>query len=377
VAKRLGFFWRHRRRVVVLAALLWITALTVGQVLGGGRLVVVPWLALGPLAASLVVPWVETAVVAVAAVTAVALLSASAHDLASGLGVVRVVGSAALAGFAVFGARVRVQRERRIRAMTQIATVAQTAIQHPAPAQVGGLALASRYVSASADALVGGDLFDVVATDRGARIIVGDVRGKGLPAVHIAASVLSAFRHIAPLAGSGLDEVARRIEAAITPGLDLEDFVTAVLCDVRADGRLDVVLCGHPAPLKLVAGRDPIAVGRHESPPLGLGVEVEIESATLRPAERLLLFTDGLIEARGPDGRFFDLPHEARSLAPHGPASVDALDRDLERLLGRVRHHAGGIVHDDLAVLLLQPLPRLEPAVVHSGSALAPPRGRL
>src|SRR4051812_1012563 len=219
VAKRLGFFWRHRRRVVVLAALLWITALTVGQVLGGGRLVVVPWLALGPLAASLVVPWVETAVVAVAAVTAVALLSASAHDLASGLGVVRVVGSAALAGFAVFGARVRVQRERRIRAMTQIATVAQTAIQHPAPAQVGGLALASRYVSASADALVGGDLFDVVATDRGARIIVGDVRGKGLPAVHIAASVLSAFRHIAPLAGSGLDEVARRIEAAISPGL--------------------------------------------------------------------------------------------------------------------------------------------------------------
>jgi sigma-B regulation protein RsbU (phosphoserine phosphatase) len=170
--------WRRRRELVVLACLLWVALLSTGQALRpGSRLVVVPWLALGPLAASLVVSWPATALVAGAAVFAVAFLSGFVvGDLDTGPGFVRVLGSSALAGFAVFGAHVRTQREQRIRAMTQIATVAQTAIQHPVPAQVAGVALASRYVSASADALVGGDLFDVVATEHGARIIVGHPR---------------------------------------------------------------------------------------------------------------------------------------------------------------------------------------------------------
>jgi phosphoserine phosphatase RsbU/P len=342
---------------VIAAALLWIALLTVGQVLTRGRLVVVPWLALGPLAVSLVAARRATALVAVAAVSAVALLSGVVgHDLGTGVGFVRVVGSTALAAFAVFGAQIRVQREQRIRAMTRIATVAQTAIQHPVPAQVAGVALASRYVSASADALVGGDLFDVVATDRGARIIVGDVRGKGLPAVHTAAAVLSAFRHTAPLGGIDLDEVVHLIEASILPGLEPEDFVTAVLCDVQADGRVDLVLCGHPAPLRIARGRDPMPVGEYESPPLGLGVTAMVETARLHPGQRLLLFTDGLVEARREDGRFFDLLTEARALEPHGPSPADTLDADLERLLGRLREHVGGIVTDDLAVLLVQPL---------------------
>jgi phosphoserine phosphatase RsbU/P len=356
--------WQRRRAAVVVAALLWVALLTGGQLLAPGkRLVVVPWLALGPLAASLVVAWPATALVAGAAVLAVALLSRSVNDLTTNLGLVRVAGSAALASFAVFGARVRTQRERRIRAMTQIATVAQTAIQHPVPARVAGLALASRYVSASADALVGGDLFDVVATEHGARIIVGDVRGKGLPAVHTAAAVLSAFRHTAPLASIRLDEVAGRIEEAISPDLEPEDFVTAVLCDVHTDGRLDLLLCGHPAPLKLSVGRDPVPVGCEVSPPFGLGVAGRVATTTLEPGERLLLFTDGLIEARGSDGRFFDLSTEARALEPRGPSSVDTLDSDLERLLVRVRQHVGGVVSDDLAVLLVQPLPRSATAV--------------
>ena len=363
VTTALSAVWRRRRELVVLTCLLWVALLTLGQALRtGSRLVVVPWLALGPLAASLVVSWPATALVAGAAVGAVALLSFIVGDLDTGPGLIRVLGSGALAGFAVFGAHVRTQREQRIRAMTQIATVAQTAIQHPVPAQVAGVALASRYVSASADALVGGDLFDVVATDHGPRIIVGDVRGKGLPAVHTAAAVLSAFRHTAPLARISLDEVARRIEWSITPDLEPEDFVTAVLCDVHTDGRLDIVLCGHPAPLKLVAGGDPVPVGEDVSPPLGLGIAPSMATATLKPGERLLLFTDGLIEARGRDGRFFDLMSEARVLQPREDASAGSLDEDLERLLGRVRQHVGGIIGDDLAVLLAEPLSAAEGA---------------
>jgi sigma-B regulation protein RsbU (phosphoserine phosphatase) len=90
---------------------------------------------------------------------------------------------------------------------------------------------------------------------------------------------------------------------------------------------------------------------------LGLGVTAALTTATLEAGERLLLFTDGLIEARAGDGRFFDLTSEARALEPRGPSSVNTLDADLERLLVRVRQHVGGVVSDDLAVLLVQPLP--------------------
>jgi serine phosphatase RsbU (regulator of sigma subunit) len=131
---------------------------------------------------------------------------------------------------------------------------------------------------------------------------------------------------------------------------------------------LDLLLCGHPAPLKLAAGSDPLPVGRDVSPPFGLGVDGTVATATLEPGERLLLFTDGLIEARAGDGRFFDLTSEARALEPRGPSSVETLDADLERLLLRVRQHVGGVVSDDLAVLLVQRLPQ-------TAAAAPEPRG--
>ncbi|WP_244308088.1 PP2C family protein-serine/threonine phosphatase [Kineococcus rubinsiae] len=348
---------RRREAVVLALAIAWVLVLGGAQATVSGRLVVVPWLALGPLAASLVLTWRRTAVVAVLSVLAVALLSLRVGDPFLWAGAIRILGSAALAGFAVFGASVRAQREQRIRAVTEIATVAQTAIQHPVPTLVAGLALASRYVSASADALVGGDLYDVVATEQGVRVIVGDVRGKGLPAVHTAAAVLSAFRHTAPLPAARLDDVARAVEQAVLARLGPEDFVTAVFCDVHPDGRLDVVLCGHPSPLRLTAGCAPVAVGEHRSPPLGLGLDVRVETATLGEGERLLLFTDGLVEARSSDGEFFDLTSQLSLLAPREPVTPQSLETDLDRLLGAVRGHVGGVVGDDLALLLLQHVP--------------------
>jgi serine phosphatase RsbU (regulator of sigma subunit) len=341
----------------VAATLAWVVLLGVGQLLLGGRLVVVPWLALGPLAASLVARWRPTAVVAAASVLVVALLSARTGDLGTAQGVIRVVGSAFLAGFAVLSASVRVRREERVRRVAQVAAVAQTAILHPVPAQVGGVVMASGYVSATTDALVGGDLYDVVAVGAGVRIVVGDARGKGLDALHTSAAVLSAFRHAAPQASVGLDEVARSIEAAIAPRLSAEDFVTAALCEIRPGGRLDVVLCGHPAPLRLRPGSSPEEVGSHPGPPLGLGVDPRVESATLEPGDRLLLYTDGMVEARDAHGRFFDLEAAAAWLSDGPAASASTLDERLRQLFARVRAHVGGTLTDDVAALLVEPVP--------------------
>ena len=340
----------------LVVAVAWVVALVTGQLLVGGRLSVVPWLALGPLLASLVLTWRWTAVAAAATVLGVCLISADAGDLGTGQGLVRVAGVTALAAFAVLSSLVRVRREEQVARVAQVAVVAQAAILHPVPARVGTLAMASRYVSATSDALVGGDLYDVVSTARGVRVIVGDARGKGLGALQTSAAVLSAFRHAAPRPDLALDDLAREIERAVAPALSAEDFVTAVLCELAPDGRLDLVLCGHPSPLRLVPGRTPEELGSRPGPPLGLGVDPVVESTTLHSGQRLLLYTDGVIEARDPAGRFFDLPAAASQLGSQGPVSETALDDALEQLMAQVRTHVGGTLTDDVAALLAEPL---------------------
>ena len=344
----------HLAALVVAVA--WVVALVVGQLLAGGRLSVVPWLALGPLVASLVLTWRLTSVASAVTVLGVCLISADAGDLGTGQGAIRVAGVTALAAFAVISAVVRVQREERVRRVAQVAVIAQTAILHPVPARVGDLVMASRYVSATTDALVGGDLYDVVATGRGVRMIIGDARGKGLGALQTSAAVLSAFRHAAPRPDLALDDLAREIERALAPGLATEDFVTAVLVDLAPDGRLDLVLCGHPSPLRLTPDAPPEELGCRPGPPLGLGVDPVVESTTLHPGQRLLLYTDGVIEARDRSGRFFDLAGAAAGMRWAGPASAVALDDALEELMGHVRAHVGGTLTDDVAALLAEPL---------------------
>jgi hypothetical protein len=368
---------RRAAGLALVAALVWTAVLVLGQHEIGGRLVVVPWLALGPLAVSLAAAWGATGIAAVVSVLAVVLLSSSGgtRDLDTATGVVRVLGSASLAGFAVLSSVVRVRREARVRRVAEVAAVAQAAILHPVPARVGSAVMASRYVSATTDALVGGDLFDVVPVGRGVRIIVGDARGKGLAALHTSAAVLSAFRHDAARAELGLDDLAHRVEDAVAGGLGVEDFVTAVLCELHPDGRFDVVLCGHPRPLKLVPGRPPEEIGSHAGPPLGLGVDPRVETTQLHPGERVLLFTDGLVEARDARGRFFDLLAAAPALTGPSPAAAPgagALDVAPERFFQRVRHHVGGTLTDDVAVLLVEPVvdPTTQPLVVSGADEL-------
>src|SRR5512132_3064105 len=88
----------------------------------------------------------------------------------------------------------RIQHERLLLRVTRIAEVAQRTILRPVPPRMGRVALAVRYLSATEDALVGGDFYEVAVTRHGLRVLVGDVKGKGLEAVQLAALVLTGFR---------------------------------------------------------------------------------------------------------------------------------------------------------------------------------------
>ena len=113
---------------------------------------------------------------------------------------------------AVALAGVRRRGEERLAQMTAIAQAAQLALLPPLPPQLTGISIAARYRPATPGAWAGGDLYAIIPTGHGIRVIIGDVRGHGPDAVPLARHVLSAFRRSAA-AAPALDQVAQRQSA--------------------------------------------------------------------------------------------------------------------------------------------------------------------
>src|ERR1700692_668974 len=99
-----------------------------------------------------------------------------------------------LAAFAVVNSVLRTAAQRRLSQVRAVARVAQSALLREVPATVTAGRMASRYVSAAAEARVGGDLLEVVSHGDHSRWLIGDTRGKGLPAVRLASVAMTSFR---------------------------------------------------------------------------------------------------------------------------------------------------------------------------------------
>ncbi|WP_407562490.1 PP2C family protein-serine/threonine phosphatase [Streptomyces sp. 184] len=317
---------------------------------------------------------------------------------------IAVIGATAL-GLVV--QTVRVDRETRLARAQRIADVVQRALLPVPPGRVGPFDVAASYASASRDAQVGGDLYDVVDAGSGLRAVIGDVRGKGLPAVRISGGALGVFRAVAH-DERDLPLIARRMEHSVLREAGPEDFVTVLLVEVTTGGRCTLLSYGHPPPLvRNVAGEVREApVAAH--PPLGLGLlratapedgpepraghDSGVVPATdpaidplaapapgaparttelvLAPGDELLLVTDGALEARDAAGRFYPLvPRYAACPGPAGdpPAAVlAALNTDM-------RAWSGGELDDDSALVLLRYMPPL-PGERSSSAGAVPPR---
>jgi hypothetical protein len=342
--------------------LLLLTALVVADAIAGSRLVLIGFFGVAPLVTASIGSLRQTVLVGAAAV--VAAVAAGFWD--GGFNSVDHVTRCALvlvlsAGAAGIAA-VRTTREGRLTEALQVAEVAQRAILHTLPDRVGPVAVAASYLSANSEALVGGDFYDAEDTAFGVRLIIGDVRGKGLPAVRLAALVLGVFRGaahteadpaqlIVQLDQAVAREVARREAERLTePG---EDFVTALLVQITGTV-LNIVNAGHRPPA-LVADDDFRILADPVAPPLGLESRPPAEQYAWGPGQRLFLYTDGLIEARNATGTFFTL-ETVESCLDH---ALD-LDACLAKLQEQVLSHAGGHLNDDLALLLaeLVPAPR-------------------
>jgi len=305
-------------------------------------------LVVGPVIASATVSARRTLALAVLAVAACVVVSVLNDRLVELTQAVRIAGVAGVGAFCVLAATWRERRERDLQRVTRVAEVAQLAILRPIPPRVGPVAFASRYLSAAEQAFIGGDFYEVVATTSGVRIVIGDVRGKGLEAVHLAALVLGSFREAASVEQE-FAAVAAAVDRAVAAEIALEDFVTAVFVEIRGGGEVLVVNCGHHPPLRITDRSALELTGDEASPPLGLNPSFTTQVHRLDVGDRLLLYTDGMVEARGPDRSFFEL-------GPQALASLNkrSLESAIEGLIAAVQRHAGGHLDDDLALLLAE-----------------------
>ncbi|MFD6889275.1 PP2C family protein-serine/threonine phosphatase [Streptomyces sp. NPDC059957] len=263
-----------------------------------------------------------------------------------------------------------------------IAVAAQRAVL-PTPAErIGGLQVSASYEAAQADAFIGGDLYAVQDTPYGVRLAVGDVRGKGLGAVEAVAVVLGAFREAAESEPT-LEGVARRLERALAregnrrDSLDaVEGFTTCVLGEIPPGaGLLRLVNRGHPEPLLLYAHGGLAELAPAEPAlPLGMGDlggwPDQVQEWAFPEGATLLLYTDGLTEARDGAGAFYDPAARLRGRVFPGP------DELLSALATDVRRHTGGAATDDMALLAVarpgvgQPIRRRTVRVVPKGEGV-------
>ncbi|GAA3963585.1 PP2C family protein-serine/threonine phosphatase [Actinoplanes auranticolor] len=298
-----------------------------------------------PFLAAVFAYW-QTVLAVGAVATIVGMVFAGTDGRFDTVGMVNVVGITLATGIAAAVATIRQRKDNRIAELLRLAAVAQQAVLRPLGPQVGSLAVAGRYISASAAADIGGDLYEALDTPYGVRIIIGDVRGKGLDAVRLASIVLGSYRHVA-FERADLRSIVTDLDRAVARSVGDEDFVTAALVEERG-GTLTIVNCGHPAPLLLRRGQvialDPPA----PAPPLGFMPVARPRVERLEPGDRLLLFTDGLGEARR-DGEFFPTADRAWRLLGHGTVG-DGL-ASLETALVDWVH---GQLEDDIALVLLE-----------------------
>jgi phosphoserine phosphatase RsbU/P len=336
-----------QRNIGVWLALTLIVVIVGLDLVGGGNAELLGLLVSPPILAASFVGPKRTAAVGVVALAAVGYGRAVGVDLLAGSQGVPVVAIGVATVLSAVVARVRVERERRLRAVTRVAEVAQRALLGGVPAALGSLRLAVLYASASAEASIGGDFYEALETPHGVRLLVGDVRGKGLDAVRLAGVVLGSFRDAAQ-DRPDLAQVTAALDRSVTRAIGPEDFVTAVLVQVLDDGSAIVVNCGHPAPLLVRGGRATELNPPEPAPPLGLGPRPEPLALRLALGDRILLYTDGASEARA-RGEFFPLP----TAAAFALVSAD-LQAGLETLWAELHRHVAGQLHDDIALLLIE-----------------------
>lgn len=298
------------------------------------------------------------------------LIAASLGGLTTTNRMAQIIALTALSALVVF---MRFVRERRDRALSRARSVAETAqrvLLRPPPRRIGSLQVAWLYMSAEDEAEIGGDLFAFArAAHAATRVVIGDVRGNGLAAIGEASLALGAFREgahryatLPELVAALGDSVSRNVEDVADTEHDAgEHFITCLVLEIPDDALsvAEMINCGHPPPLLVRDQQVTVLHARQPLPPLGV-VEPSVDDDhtdpfTLTCGDMLVLYTDGVIEARSPSGAFYPLAERVASFPATNPDTLlHHIHRDLLT-------HIGGHPADDAALLVIERTPSHRP----------------
>ncbi len=201
---------------------------------------------------------------------------------------------------------------------------------------------------------VGGDAYDYAVDGDSVFVALFDAVGHDMQSGLTAAVALAALRSARRRGEHDLVALAGAADRAIAANRGAGyRFASAVLAhlDTRT-GRLSYLLAGHPPPVRL---RDGTATALESTPraPLGVGgPEVPVAVEQLEPGDRVLLYTDGITEARDTTGRLFGL-RRLIEFVQHDPSTEVPAQETVRRLSHAVLRHQGGQLQDDASLLLL------------------------
>jgi PAS domain S-box-containing protein len=219
------------------------------------------------------------------------------------------------------------------------------------------LSIDTRYQAGEHRLLLGGDFFDAVELSDGSlAVLIGDVSGHGADAAALGATLRAAWRGLALTLADPL-ALTRALHAVFLAEGPSEEAFATVCCALVPPDRASAtfVVAGHPRPLLLAGGVDPVDLDC--GPPLGLGGDGDWAAATvaLSRSWALLFYTDGLVEARSdPDGsdRFGEQGLIKHLAELPDPAALDG--SGLDTVLAHVQELSGERFADDVAVVLIR-----------------------
>lgn len=210
---------------------------------------------------------------------------------------------------------------------------------------------------------VAGDTFDYAVDAGTAKVAVFDGMGHGLQSAQLAAMAVSAYRH-SRRAGRSLIATCREVDEALLQTFPGAPFTTAVLAELDTGaGVLRWINAGHPEPLLLRQGRLVKTLTAKPRPPLGMhlpkpsgGASVltpTIGSEQLEPGDCVLLYTDGVTEARSPDGDFFGEQRLGDLIVRNLAAGLPPPET-MRRVVRALLDHQQGRLTDDASLALIQ-----------------------
>jgi PAS domain S-box-containing protein len=241
----------------------------------------------------------------------------------------------------------RLYRER-----DEIAENLQRGLRPRGPAEIPGLEISVVFEAAGRAIEIGGDVYDVLPSEDGCWILIGDVAGKGSAAAGVSVALRHSVRGLTREIDEP-DEVLRRVNELLLTGSTLNDFATAMLARLRRGGdgwRVSLASAGHPPALHIGAGGSRQLGG---GAVLGGWADAAVDrhEAVLAPGDTLLLYTDGWLEA-GPVSAHRDPEAMAELVSSLPGLSPEELTKRLrEDAVGR----GSGELRDDMVVLALRP----------------------